>query len=714
MHLLYHGKQENEKNIWNGAVVGIMVFFLFFAFPYGTADAAVSMQTLHAVKLIQSNAEIWLAPLQKKTITIGFKNTGKNPWPSGATSRMDVRASVRGESYFHAPSWQSGFIVKKIISKTQVGEVAYVTFDIEAPRTAGTYRETFALYVSGKKISGADAAFTLRVFREEKKNIVSPELPKSRHQEKNQFIQSEQKKEPQTAPQSFRAMKLIQSAFFFSLQQYKTTPFIVGYKNNGAASWVADGTPRMTLRSLVKKESYFYHASWISGNVVGALQQDAQPGEIAYMAVVLEAPYITGNYQERFAFFAGEEKIPDTEFGLPVTVTKAPALLVSAPPPQSAPQQQALFKSQPQYIIQSPPLPARVGVIDDIQEQEPNIRIGVTHTRDPISITANAPYEIRDGTSALLSTEDASAVSTVTFDFSTRAYSAVTPKGTFTSQSLFRFQGVGNAGSRGILTAAAINGEDTQSVSSSPENIQQNTASTSSDSNISPPNTSTSTSQQAAPNSDIVFEIISFLNRPSWSATLNDNKYRNMLEVRYASATDRIWIINELPLEQYLKGISETSNNSPYEYQKTMTIAARTYAKYHIERSTKYYGEYFTIRNTDADQVYRGYNAELRLANQSRAVAETRGVMVFYDNKLVITPYYSQSDGRTRSWEEVWAGGPKPWLVSKDDPVGRGLPLLGHGVGIAARGAVAMALEGKTYEEILKYYYTGVELHRRY
>ncbi len=34
----------------------------------------------------------------------------------------------------------------------------------------------------------------------------------------------------------------------------------------------------------------------------------------------------------------------------------------------------------------------------------------------------------------------------------------------------------------------------------------------------------------------------------------------------------------------------------------------------------------------------------------------------------------------------------------------------GHGVGMCQYGAKGMALEGKNYREILKYYYTGVEI----
>ena len=213
---------------------------------------------------------------------------------------------------------------------------------------------------------------------------------------------------------------------------------------------------------------------------------------------------------------------------------------------------------------------------------------------------------------------------------------------------------------------------------------------------------------------NIIFEILSYTNHPGWSSTLNDNTFRSTLEVRYAPQTDRLWVVNELKLEQYLKGIGETSNSSPFEYQKTLITAARSYAKYHIDRSTKHAADGFTVSPTEADQVYRGYGAEKRLPNVARAVDETRGIVVTYGGQLAITPYYSQSDGRTRGWEEVWGGGPKPWLVGKPDPYCDGLPMLGHGVGMSARGAIGMALDNKSFEEILKYYYTSVELRRAY
>ena len=100
-----------------------------------------------------------------------------------------------------------------------------------------------------------------------------------------------------------------------------------------------------------------------------------------------------------------------------------------------------------------------------------------------------------------------------------------------------------------------------------------------------------------------------------------------------------------------------------------------------------------------------------------RAVNETSGKIVTYQGKLAITPYYSRSDGRTRSWGEVWYGGSKyPWLVSVPVPwdAAKGRTLWGHGVGMSASGALDAANDGWGYERILKYFYTGIDVTRIY
>ncbi len=174
-------------------------------------------------------------------------------------------------------------------------------------------------------------------------------------------------------------------------------------------------------------------------------------------------------------------------------------------------------------------------------------------------------------------------------------------------------------------------------------------------------------------------------------------------------------MINELPIEWYLKGIAETSNSSPAEFQRTLLVAARTYAMYHVNRGgTKHANEYFTVDAT-LDQLYRGYAIEQRAPTISAAVDATRAQIVTYGGRLAITPYFSRSDGRTRSWGEVWAGGSSyPWLVGVPVPQDQGRTLWGHGVGMSATGALAMANEGRRYDQILKYFYTGIEILRVY
>ena len=191
------------------------------------------------------------------------------------------------------------------------------------------------------------------------------------------------------------------------------------------------------------------------------------------------------------------------------------------------------------------------------------------------------------------------------------------------------------------------------------------------------------------------------------------NLYRNVLELRYNDYKDRTWLINELSIEMYLRGLAETSNVSPEEYQKALVTAARTYAYYHYTRGTKRGQEFMHVVAYADDQVYRGYDHEIISPRIGEAVAATTGMVVTYEGDLAITPYFSRSDGRTRAWSEVW-GGSVPWAQSVLVPWETGGTLWGHGVGMSALGALKMAGEGYLYEEILKYFYTGIELTKKW
>jgi len=174
--------------------------------------------------------------------------------------------------------------------------------------------------------------------------------------------------------------------------------------------------------------------------------------------------------------------------------------------------------------------------------------------------------------------------------------------------------------------------------------------------------------------------------------------------------------IAKLPIEDYLAGLAETSNSSHPEYQKALVTAARTFAYYHVDRNSKRAKEFFTISAYADDQVYNGYEHEARSPTIAKAVRDTRGSIVTYNGEYALTPYYSRSDGRTRAWSEVW-GGDVAWLKSVPAACDarKGRQLWGHGVGMSATEALCMAEEeGKTWDQILKYFYTGVELTRKW
>lgn len=207
-----------------------------------------------------------------------------------------------------------------------------------------------------------------------------------------------------------------------------------------------------------------------------------------------------------------------------------------------------------------------------------------------------------------------------------------------------------------------------------------------------------------------IVEISSWEHRPAWNQTLNDNRFRGILELQILD--NAITFINELPLEDYLKGIAEVSNSDPTEKQKTMAVIARSYAKFYLDPTNiKFPGKpYHGSDDPNQFQKYLGYNLELRSPNFLEAVKNTTNQVVTYQNKLIKTPYFNQSDGRTLSAKEVWGWENTPYLISVDDPYCQGLKRNGHGVGLSGFGATQMAKNGKTYQEIIKYYYQGVEI----
>lgn len=104
-----------------------------------------------------------------------------------------------------------------------------------------------------------------------------------------------------------------------------------------------------------------------------------------------------------------------------------------------------------------------------------------------------------------------------------------------------------------------------------------------------------------------------------------------------------IVLINEVLLEEYLYAVvpSEMPGYYPLEALKAQAISARTYA-YHkmIHSGLSSYGA-----NVDDSSTYQVYNNIKENVNTTTAVKETRGQLLYTENGLAETYYYSTSCG---------------------------------------------------------------------
>jgi SpoIID/LytB domain protein len=152
-------------------------------------------------------------------------------------------------------------------------------------------------------------------------------------------------------------------------------------------------------------------------------------------------------------------------------------------------------------------------------------------------------------------------------------------------------------------------------------------------------------------------------------------------------ANGRLFVINILPFEDYLKGIAEVPRTWPMEALKAQVVAARSYALAHLQRPGSEGARLgYQICATTACQVYLG----LGIANGPyggrwrTAVERTSGQVLLYGGRPADTLYSSTSNGHTLGNEAVFGSAPLPYLrpvVERDDgssPVSRWRTAIPH------------------------------------
>lgn len=229
--------------------------------------------------------------------------------------------------------------------------------------------------------------------------------------------------------------------------------------------------------------------------------------------------------------------------------------------------------------------------------------------------------------------------------------------------------------------------------------------------------------------SSTVLEIASMDRKPSWDTSwkINDNKFRWSLEIY--NDNWKLTVINELPLEDYMKWIAEISNDENEQKAKTILVAARSYALWYTSKDNRKFPwkPYDWSDNPDEFQKYVWYSFELRSLNIWKYVDDTNSEVIEYDWKLIKPWYFNQSNWKTRSYTEYCEKRKSEWSFPKEQKC-EDIPYLQsvydpgwiiwwdfkwHWVWISWWWAKYFAeMEWKKYDEIIKYFLKWVTVEK--
>ncbi len=138
---------------------------------------------------------------------------------------------------------------------------------------------------------------------------------------------------------------------------------------------------------------------------------------------------------------------------------------------------------------------------------------------------------------------------------------------------------------------------------------------------------------------------------------IDGDEFRGRIE--FFKKNSAYTLINVLEIEEYLLGVlpSEVANSLPKEALKAQAVVARSFSEF--SKNTKHSSDGFDLCNSTHCQVYKGVSSET--SETTNAVLETKGVKIYYDDKVINATYFSSSGGNTANSEDVW-GTAVPYL----------------------------------------------------
>jgi stage II sporulation protein D len=140
---------------------------------------------------------------------------------------------------------------------------------------------------------------------------------------------------------------------------------------------------------------------------------------------------------------------------------------------------------------------------------------------------------------------------------------------------------------------------------------------------------------------------------------LDGRFYRGRIYLLRRDASARLTLLNELGLEDYVRGIllHEANPDWPAEALKVQAVVCRTYA---FKSRGRHAADGFDLCPQTHCQVYGGSSSERD--STDRAVRETRGRVVTFRGEPISAVFHSCCGGSTDESSNIWEGSPLPYL----------------------------------------------------
>lgn len=148
---------------------------------------------------------------------------------------------------------------------------------------------------------------------------------------------------------------------------------------------------------------------------------------------------------------------------------------------------------------------------------------------------------------------------------------------------------------------------------------------------------------------DLSYERLTIKTEDSDAINIDGRKFRGKIQL--IKKGDTLLVVNHIELEDYLRGIlyHEVSHYWPIEALKAQAIISRTYAAYQCQENKR---KDFDVTADIYSQVYGGKTSERY--RTTKAVEETQGQVLIYNNKLFPTYFHATCAGHTEDASSLW------------------------------------------------------------